>query len=47
MSSRMPFIFVAMSNIEGQAHTAIATLIVAFCAATAIISLPRQATGRT
>ena len=43
----MPFILVATSNIEGQSHTAIATLIVEFWAATAIISLPRQATGRT
>ena len=47
ISSRMPFIFCSTSNMLGQSQTAMATLIVEFCAATAIISLPRQATGRT
>jgi len=46
ISSLMPFILVAMSNMLGQSHAAMATLIVVFWADTAIISLPRHATGR-
>ena len=37
----------AGSNMLGHSQIAIATLMVACWAATAIISLPRQATGRT
>ena len=42
----MPFSFAAMSNMLGHSQTAIAVWIVLLRPDTAIISEPRQATGR-
>jgi hypothetical protein len=47
MSRRTPFSFCAMSNMLGHSQTAIAVWMVLFMPETAIISEPRQATGRT